>query len=81
MALFPFWFYTPPVLGGATLFHNSAPVVYKNPVPKDPEFYVPLALDRQKGQHLPAPEVYTICPQTITLQHLIFGQLILGAVT
>ena len=23
----------------------------------------------------------TICPKTITLQHLIFGQLILGAVT
>ena len=26
--------------------------------PKDPEFYTPLALNRQKGQHLPAPEVY-----------------------
>ena len=27
-------FYTPPVLGGAALFDNSAPAVYKNPVPK-----------------------------------------------
>ena len=26
--------------------------------PKDPEFYTPLALNRQKGQHLPALEVY-----------------------
>ena len=26
-------FYTPPVLRGAALFHNSAPAVYKNPVP------------------------------------------------
>ena len=26
--------------------------------PKDPEFYIPLALNCQKGQHLPAPEVY-----------------------
>ena len=26
--------------------------------PKDPEFYTPLALNCQKGQHLPAPEVY-----------------------
>ena len=26
--------------------------------PKEPEFYTPLALNRQKGQHLPAPEVY-----------------------
>ena len=26
-------FYTPPVLGGAGLFDNSAPAVYKNPVP------------------------------------------------
>ena len=25
-------FYTPPVLGGAALFDNSAPAVYKNPV-------------------------------------------------
>ena len=26
-------FYTPPVLGGAALFDNSAAAVYKNPVP------------------------------------------------
>ena len=26
-------FYTPQVLGGAALFDNSAPAVYKNPVP------------------------------------------------
>ena len=26
-------FYTPPVLGSAALFDNSAPAVYKNPVP------------------------------------------------
>ena len=26
-------FYTPPVLGGGALFDNSAPAVYKNPVP------------------------------------------------
>ena len=26
-------FYTPPVLGGVALFDNSAPAVYKNPVP------------------------------------------------
>ena len=26
--------------------------------PKDPEFYTPLALNCQKGQHLPALEVY-----------------------
>ena len=56
-----FWetdFCTPPVLGGVALFDNSAPVVYKNPVPKDPEFYTPLALNCQEGQHLPALEVY-----------------------
>ena len=28
--------------------------------PKDPEFYTPLALNCQKGQHLLAPEVYKI---------------------
>ena len=28
--------------------------------PKDPEFYTPLALNCQKGQHLPALEVYKI---------------------
>ena len=27
-------FYTPPVLGGAALFDNSAAAVYKNPVPQ-----------------------------------------------
>ena len=42
-------FYTPPVLGGAALFGNSAPAVYKKPVPEDPEFYTPLALNCQKG--------------------------------
>ena len=26
-------FYTPPVLRGAAFFDNSAPAVYKNPVP------------------------------------------------
>ena len=26
-------FYTPPVLGGAALFDNSVPAVYKNSVP------------------------------------------------
>ena len=26
-------FYAPPELGGAALFDNSAPAVYKNPVP------------------------------------------------
>ena len=36
----------------------SAPVVYKNPVPKDPDFYTPLALKKAKGQHFPALEVY-----------------------
>ena len=33
----PFWetdFHTPPVLGAAALFDNSAPAVYKNPVPQ-----------------------------------------------
>ena len=28
------------------------------PCPKDPEFYTLLALNSQKGQHVPAPEVY-----------------------
>ena len=32
MVLWETDFYTPPVLGGAALFDNSAPVVYKNPV-------------------------------------------------
>ena len=51
-------FYTPPVLGGVAAFDNSAPAVYKNPVPKDPPFYIPLALKWEKMQHLPALEVY-----------------------
>ena len=29
-------FYKPPVLGGAGVFDNSAPTVYKNPVPQGP---------------------------------------------
>ena len=37
-------FYTPQVLGGAALFDNSAGAVYKNPSPKDPEFYTLLVL-------------------------------------
>ena len=52
-------FYTPPVLRGAALFDNSAPAVYKKTLfSKDLEFYTPLALNRQKGQHLSALEVY-----------------------
>ena len=55
----PYWetddFYTPPVLGVAALFRNSAPVVYKKVLcPKDPELCTPLALNCRKGQHLPA---------------------------
>ena len=50
--------YTPPVLRGAAIFDNSAAAVYKIPSPKDPEFYTPLALNCQKGERLPAPEVY-----------------------
>ena len=30
----------------------------KSLCPKEPEFYIPLALNRQKGQHLTTPEVY-----------------------
>ena len=59
--LFPKWetdFYTPPVLRGAALFDNSAPAVYKILFPKNPEFYTALALNRQKGQHLSARELY-----------------------
>ena len=36
------------MLGGAALFDNSAPAVYKIQRP-----YTPLALNCQKGQHLP----------------------------
>ena len=46
------------MLGGAALFDNSAAAVYKILCPKEPEFYTPLALNCQKGQHLPALEVY-----------------------
>ena len=46
------------MLGGAALCDNSAPAVcIKMLCPQDPEFYTPLALNCQKGQHLPAPEV------------------------
>ena len=38
-------FYTPPVLGGAALFDNSAPAVYEILCPKDSEFYTPPALN------------------------------------
>ena len=51
-------FYIPPVPGGAALLLFSAPAVYKILCPKDPDFYIPLALKRAKGQHLPALEVY-----------------------
>ena len=36
----------------------------KIPSPKGPEFYTPLALNCQKGQRLPAPEVYKNQPIT-----------------
>ena len=45
--------------GRCAVFDNSAAAVYKNLVLKDPEYYTPLALNCQKGQHLPALEVYT----------------------
>ena len=51
-------FYTPRVLGGAALFDNSAPAVYKIEGPWGTGFYTPLPLNCRKGQHLPAPVVY-----------------------
>ena len=33
------WFYTPPVLGVVAVFENSAPAVYKNPVPWGPSIF------------------------------------------
>ena len=56
-----FWetdFYAPPVLGGAALFDRSAPAVYKFRVLRAQDFYTPLALNCQEGQHLPALEVF-----------------------
>ena len=51
--------YTPPVLGGAGFFDNSAPAVYKKYCAlRTLNFYTPLALNCLKGHHLPAPEVY-----------------------
>ena len=41
-------FYTPPVLGGAALFHKIQRCI-KILCPKDPEFYTPLALNCEKG--------------------------------
>ena len=51
--------YTPQVLGGpkTALFDNSAPAGYKILCHKDPELYTQLAVNCQKGQHLPSPEV------------------------
>ena len=66
------------MLGGAALSDNSnsAPAVIKILCPKDPEFYAPLALSCQKGQHLPAPEVYkNQSPKLISGD---FSSLILG---
>ena len=45
-------FYTPPLLGGATLFDKSAPAVHKILSLKVPELYAPLALNCRKQQHL-----------------------------
>ena len=50
--------YTPPALGGAALLTIQRQRCIKMLCPKDPEFYTPLALNCQKGQHLPALEVY-----------------------
>ena len=51
--------YIPQVLRGAALFDNSAPAVKKKfRVLRAQDFYTPLALNCQKGQRLPAPEVY-----------------------
>ena len=49
--------------------------------PKDPEFYTPLALNRHKGRHLPALEVYKISlPQNscATLKNLLMGLILMG---
>ena len=47
-------------------FDNSAPAVYKIQGPWAQDFYTPLALNCQKGQHLPALEVYKNQSPTMT---------------
>ena len=58
-------FYTPQVLGGAALYDNSAPAVYKIQGPSGTGFLYTGTAGAElsnffffKGQHLPAPEVY-----------------------
>ena len=51
-------FYAPPVLWSAAFLTIQRQRCIKILHPKDPQFYTPLALNCQKGQHLPAPEVY-----------------------
>ena len=54
-------FCTPPVLGSDALFDNSAPAVFlKIRVLRAQDFYTPLALNCQKGQHVLAVQVYEI---------------------
>ena len=54
------------MLGGADLFDIQRQRCIQILCPEDPDFYTPLALNCQKGQHLPAQEVYKISlPKTL----------------